>query len=232
MKSNLYLDERPLQEQSKRLLKGHAPPLKTATTTLNYSTSVSQAAQLLRRLDQLSEAGEYLYRSPISRPPNQKLLPIPRYVFLGDQPGESEIRLGIFGGIEGPNHAGSRAIAEFIADLVAFPSLGSAFRIYAYPIVNQGGLEIPAKQPDRRLPEENRRHLKPGEASILERELFVVQFQGLIVVQTIEENEGLRVTVDNPNLHNVLVLPIVEALRSLFPTTSYSDFNLSLVDCR
>ena len=227
MKSNLSLDERPLQEQAKRSLNGHSPPLKTASTTLNRSTPDSQAAQLLRRLDQLSEAGEYLYRFPISRPAHHKLQPIPRYAFLGDQPGESEIRLGIFAGIEGHNHPGSRAIADFIADLVAFPSLGSAFRIYAYPIVNQGSLEKSPKQPDRHLSEETRRQLKPGEASILERELFVVQFQGVIVVQTTKENEGLQVTIDNPNLHNVLVLPIVEALRSLFPTTSYSDFNPS-----
>jgi hypothetical protein len=227
MKSNLSLDERPLQEQAKRLLNGHSPPLKTASTTLNLSTPDSQATQLLRRFDQLSEAGEYLYRSPISRPPHHKLLPIPRYVFLGDQPGESEIRLGIFARIEGHNHAGSRAIADFIADLIAFPSLGSAFRIYAYPIVNQGSLEKSPKQPDRHLSEETRRQLKPGEASILERELFVVQFQGVIVVQTTEENEGLQVTIDNPNLHKVLVVPIVETLRSLFPTTAYSDLNPS-----
>jgi hypothetical protein len=227
MKSNLSLDESPLQEQAKRLLNSHSPPLKTASTTLNRSTRDSQAAQLLRRLDQLSEAGEYLYRSPISRPAHHKLQPIPRYAFLGDQPGESEIRLGIFAGIEGHNHAGSRAIADFIADLVAFPSLGSAFRIYAYPIVNQGSLEKSPKQPDRHLSEETRRKLKPGEASILERELFVVQFQGVIVVQTTEENEGLQVTIDNTSLHNVLVVPIVEALRSLFPTTAYSAFNPS-----
>jgi hypothetical protein len=227
MKSDLYLDERPRQERSKRLLNGHSPPSKTATTTLNRSTPGSQAAKLLRRLDQLSEAGDYLYRSPISRPPHHKQVPVPRYVFLGDQPGDSEIRLGIFAGIEGHNHAGFRAIADFLADLVAFPSLGSALRIYAYPMVNQEDFEASPKPPDHHLPDETRRKLKPAEASMIERELFVVQFQGLIVVQTTAENEGFRVAIDNSNLHEVLVLPIVEALGSLFSTAHDSVFDPS-----
>ncbi len=90
-------------------------------------------------------------------------------------------------------------MADFISDLVAFPSPGSAFRIYAYPVVNQGSLETPPQQPDHRPFDESRRKLKPAEASVIERELFVVQFHGLIVIQTAEENEGLQATVNNTN---------------------------------
>jgi hypothetical protein len=227
MKSDLYLPERPRQEQSKRLLHGQAPPPKIAAASPNRSIHRSQTAKLLHRLDQLSEAREYLYRSPISRPPHDQQPLIPRYVFVGDQPGESEIRLGLFAGLEGNYSAGPRAMADFISDLVAFPSLGSAFRIYAYPVVNQGSLETPPQQPDHRPFDQSRRKLKPAEASIIERELFVVQFHGLIVIQTAEESEGLQATVDNTNLHDVLVLPIIEALRSLFPVTQVPVFDPS-----
>jgi hypothetical protein len=44
---------------------------------------------------------------------------IPRYIFVGDQPGESEIRLGIFAGLRGEDNVGAKAIVEFIDDLVA-----------------------------------------------------------------------------------------------------------------
>jgi hypothetical protein len=227
MKSDLSLDERPRQRRPKRLLNGHSPPLKTPGAALSRSLPGSSMVKVLRRLDQLSEAREYLYCSPISKPPHDQQPPIPRYVFVGDQPGESQIRLGIFAEIKGPDHAGCRAIADFIADLVNFPSLGSAFRIYAYPRVDPGSFATPPKRTDHRLLDETRRNLKPVEASIIERELFVVQFQGLIVVQTAEENEGFQVTIDNPNLHDVLVLPIVEALQSAFPTMHYTALDSS-----
>ena len=112
---------------------------------------------------------------------------IRRYVFVGDQPGESEIRLGIFAGLRGDDDAGPKAIADFIDDLVAFPSLGSAFRIYSYPMLNPGSFETEA--PFRPAGRRNRfneigHKVKSPEASLIERELFVLQFQGLIVIQT------------------------------------------------
>ena len=61
--------------------------------------SRSQAAKLLGHLDQLSRERVRLYSSPVSAPPQYRLPEIPRYIFVGDQPGESEIRLGIFAGL-------------------------------------------------------------------------------------------------------------------------------------
>jgi hypothetical protein len=109
--------------------------------TLNRPTSGSRTVKLLDRLDHLSQTRENLQWTPISKPAHHRLPQIPRYVFVGDQPDESEIRLGIFAGLRGDDDAGPKAVADFIDDLVAFPLLGSAFRIYAYPIVNPVSIE-------------------------------------------------------------------------------------------
>lgn len=163
-------------------------------------------------------------------PAHHGLPQIPRYVFVGDQPGESEIRLGIFAGLRGDDNAGPNAIRDFIDDLVAFPGLGSAFRIYAYPIVNPVGIETetPLKQADRNSTNKTGRKLKSPLAYLIERELFVVQFQGLIVIHTTDEIEGLQATVHGANLHDVLVSPIVSSLRSLIPTTDDPVLDSSL----
>jgi hypothetical protein len=207
--------EHPGQMQLQAPLNGHSPPPPAAEAILGDPPSGSQAAKLLARLDQLSRPQARLYSSPISVPPRYGLPGIPRYIFVGDQPGESEIRLGIFAGLRGEDNVGAKAIVEFIDDLVAMPSLGSAFRIYAYPtdrtVVNETG---------------GKRFL---EAELIEREIFVVQFHGLVVIHATDEPEGLQAAVYGANLHEALVSPIFSALRPLFPTTGLSvDASFSL----
>jgi hypothetical protein len=228
MKSNLHVHERPHSKRSETQLKNHYFRQKTRAATLKHPTS-ARTAKLLGRLDQLSQTSDHLQSTPISTPAHQRLPQIPRYVFVGDQPGESEIRLGIFAGLREDDDAGPKAIADFINDLVALPLLGSAFRIYAYPILNTASLEIglPCKQADRH--ETGRRSKYPA-AYLIEREHFVAQFQGLIVIHTTDQIEGLQAAVYGANLHDVLVSPILSTLRSLFPTTEHPlpDSSLSL----
>lgn len=79
--------------------------------------------------------------------------------------------------------------------------------------------EVPLKQVDRNSTDKTGRRLKSPAAYLIERELFVVQFQGLIVIDTADEIEGLQAAVQGANLHDVLVSPILSSLRSLIPTT-------------
>jgi len=55
-----------------------------------------------------------------------------------------------------------------------------------------------------------------------QRELFAVQFQGLIVIHTADEIERLQAGVYGANLHDTLVSPILSSLRSFFPTAEHS----------
>jgi hypothetical protein len=210
MKSNLHVHERPRSKRSETQLKNHYFGQKTRAATLKQPTS-ARTVQLLGRLDQLSQTSDHLQSTPISTPAHHRLPQIPRYVFVGDQPGESEIRLGIFAGLREDDDAGPKAIADFISDLVALPLLGSAFRIYAYPILNPASLKIesPFQQVERN---ETSRRLKSPAAYLIEREHFVVQFQGLIVIHTTDQIEGLQATVYGANLHDVLVSPILSSL--------------------
>ena len=86
----------------------------------------------------------------------------------------------------GEDHAGARAIVDFIDDLVAIPSLGSAYRIYAYPTANPLSYTngAPRKQTDRTVANETGRKVKFPEADLIEREIFVVQFHGLVIIET------------------------------------------------
>jgi len=224
MKSNLRAQERPRQERSETPLKSYYSPPILGAAALKHPKSGSRTVKVLRRLDQLSQTREHLYSTPISTAAHHKLSQIPRYVFVGDQPGESQIRLGIFAGLRGDDNAGPKAIAAFIDDLVVFPYLGRAFRIYAYPIVNPVSFETetPFTQSGCNLINEIGRKVKSPEAYLIERELFVVQFQGLIVIHTAEEIEGLQAGVYGANLHDTLVSPILSSLRSFFPTAEHS----------
>src|SRR5271166_5454141 len=126
MKTNLHVQERPHQEGSETPLKSHYSPPILGARAFKHPNSGSRAAKVLGRLDKLSRTREHLYSTPISTAAHRKLSQIPRYVFVGDQPGESEIRLGIFAGLRGDDNAGPKAVAAFIDDLVATPALGPA----------------------------------------------------------------------------------------------------------
>jgi len=220
----------PARHRKKRV--EASPPL-SRSAILKDPASGWQAAKLLGHLDELSQPRARLYRSPISAPLCYRWPEIPRYVFVGDQPGESEIRLGIFAGLRGEDKAGAKAIVEFIDDLVAIPSLGSAFRIYAYPTANplNSIAGAPRKQTDRTVANETGRKVKIPEVELIEREIFVVQFHGLVIIHPTDEPEDLQAAVYGANLHEVLVSPILSSLRPLFPTSELpvldSSFSLT-----
>jgi murein peptide amidase A len=224
MQSNLPIHKQPRRARSETPFKSHGPRSILGAAAMQHSLDGSQPAKLLRHLDQLSQTGAHLHNTPISTPEHDKLPQIPRYVFVGDQPGESEIRLGIFAGFRPHDKAGPQAVADFIEDLVNFPSLGSAYRIYAYPIANPIGFETPrpSKRQGRSHNPEVGPKVKSPEVHLIEREQFVVQFQGLIVIHAADEIAELQAAVFGANLHDALVSPILSSLRPLLPTTESS----------
>jgi murein peptide amidase A len=224
MQSNLSIHKRPRRARSETPLRSRFSRPRSEAASLQHSLSGSQAAKLVRRLDRLSQTGAHLHSTPISTPEHDKLPQIPRYVFVGDQPGESEIRLGIFAGLRPEDKAGPQAVADFIEDLVTLPSLGTAYRIYAYPIANPIGFETPrpSKRQSRSHNPEAGPKVKSPEVHLIEREQFVVQFQGLIIIHTADEIEGLQAAVYGANLQDALVSPILSSLRPLLPITESS----------
>jgi murein peptide amidase A len=226
----LRAQKRPGRKRLPAPLNGNSPPPGSGSAIRKDPQSDPPAAKLLGHLDQLSQPRARLYSSPILASPHYRLPEIPRYIFVGDQPGESEIRLGIFAGLRGEDNAGARAIVDFIDDLVAIPSLGSAYRIYAYPTANPLSYTngAPRKQTDRTVANETGRKEKFPVADLIERETFVVQFHGLVIIHTTDESESLQAGVSGANLHKVLVSPILSSLRSLFPTTELPALDSSV----
>jgi hypothetical protein len=226
-KFKLHAHEHPGQKRLEVRLNKYSPSPSGPTTDKELKSD-SEAAKLLCHLDQLSQPKARLHSSPVSIPPHYELPEIPRYIFAGDQPGESEIRLGIFG-LRAEDNVGAKAIVEFLDDLVAIPSLGSAFRIYAYPIAHPRSYTtgIPCKRTDRKGAHENGRKVKSPEAYLIERETFVVQFHGLVVIHTTDQPEGFQAAVYGANLHKALVTPILSSLRPLFPTSELPALDTS-----
>jgi len=222
IKKSRLIQERPLK-RAETLVNSHSP-LAPGSIFANRPRFGRPAANLLGRLDQVSQKGKHLHSSPISTPSRHQVTKIPRYIFIGDQPGESAIRLGIFAGLRGDGIAGSQAIVQFIDDLVTFPSLGSAFRIYAYPMMIPAGLATapPPKQKDESPTHEPGPQLKFPEAYLIKREIFVVQFHGLVFIDSANEQEGLRAGISGANLREALVSPILSSLQSIIPTAELS----------
>jgi hypothetical protein len=220
-KFNLHAQKPPRQKRLEAPLNRPSPSALPGSAIRKDPPTDSPAAKLLGHLDQLSKSRVRLYNSPISASPHHRWPQIPRYIFVGDQPGESEIRLGLFAGLGGENQVGAKAIVEFMDDLVAMPSLGSAFRIYAYPTVNPLSSTTGArgKRTDRSVVHEGWAQGK--EAYLIEREIFVVQFHGIVVIHAADEPEGLQAAVYGANLREALVSPILSSLRPLFPTTEF-----------
>ena len=98
-KFKLHAQERP-QNRLQASLHGHSPPPLSGSVLKDAQSGSQTARRLLGHLDQLSKPRVRLYSSPISASPHYGIPQIPLYIFLGDEPGESEIRLGIFANSE------------------------------------------------------------------------------------------------------------------------------------
>jgi hypothetical protein len=60
---------------------------------------------------------------------------------------------------------------------------------------------------------------------MIERELFVLQFHGLIVIHAADEIEGLQAAVYGADLHDALASPILSCLRSKQARSDVTRFN-------
>jgi len=65
---------------------------------------------------------------------------LPRYLFFGDQGGDTPIRVGIFAAIHGDEPEGARAIVHFVKLLEARPELVTGYCLYLYPVCNPTGV--------------------------------------------------------------------------------------------
>lgn len=145
---------------------------------------------------------------------------LPRIIFRGaNETGEPYIRLAIFAGIHGDEPAGVEALVDFLRVLEEQPSLFRAYRIHIYPLCNPTGFEDGTRHSRSGLDlnrEFWRGSLEP-EVGILERELLLNKFDGIISLHSDDTSEGVYGFVRGHTLTRHLLTPALAAADAALP---------------
>jgi hypothetical protein len=119
---------------------------------------------------------------------------LPRLVFRGgNETGEPVVRLAIFAGIHGDEPAGVHALVDLLKELEANPWLGRAYRIHIYPLCNPTGYEDGTRfsRSGKDLNREFWRGSLEPEVGIIERELLLNKFHGIISLHSDDTSDGV-----------------------------------------
>jgi hypothetical protein len=145
---------------------------------------------------------------------------LPRLVFRGAQEtGEETIRLAIFAGLHGDEPAGVHALVDLLRVLEADPFMGRAYRIHIYPLCNPTGFEDGTRH-SRSGADLNREFwrgsLEP-EVAIIERELLLNKFHGIISLHSDDTSDGVYGFVRGATLTQHLMKPALAAAEAALP---------------
>lgn len=144
---------------------------------------------------------------------------LPRFALRGPAGGGDLIRLGIFAGIHGDEPAGVLAVLAFIQDLLARPEAMTGYELLLYPLSNPSGFEDGTRH-SRSGADLNREFwrgsLEP-EIYLLERELGVHQFHGLVALHADDTSDGAYAFVRGATLTEALALPALAAASRHLP---------------
>jgi hypothetical protein len=145
---------------------------------------------------------------------------MPRLVFRGaNESGEPYIRLAIFAGIHGDEPAGVEALVDFLNVLEANPFLFRAYRIHIYPLCNPTGFEDGTRnsRSGKDLNREFWRGSLEPEVAILERELLLNKFDGVIALHSDDTSDGVYGFVRGHTLTRHLLEPALAAAEAALP---------------
>lgn len=143
---------------------------------------------------------------------------LPRFGFRG--PNSSEpIRIGLFAAIHGDEPAGTLACIRFLQKLAASPALAENFHLEVYPICNPTGFEDNTRHSRRGL-DLNREFWKgsvEAEVQILEHELRMGRFSGIIQLHADDTSSGIYGFVRGHTLTENLLRPALRAASEILP---------------
>ncbi|MEI8234587.1 MAG: succinylglutamate desuccinylase/aspartoacylase family protein [Verrucomicrobiota bacterium] len=192
------------------------------------SSGNESAAGLWHEIDALrrrAETSDALFYSEIGRfRHGKRVYTIPRFFFVGPDPAEEPVRIGIFAAIHGDEPETAFAALKFLQRLLDAPERARGYQIYVYPVCNPSGLE------------ENTRHSRSGadlnrefwkgsrepEVYYIERELGVLLFQGVIALHADNTTPGVYAYVRGATLTQALARPAIEAAEAYLPRANGS----------
>ncbi|MDR1145351.1 MAG: hypothetical protein LBK71_04365 [Verrucomicrobiales bacterium] len=180
---------------------------------------------LLRALATADHGVEY---SPVSTVQDGRRVQLERYVFIGPESTHQPFRLAVFGALRGDDRFSPYAIAEFIRDLINQPGLATGFHLYFYPVAHPSQYADPAAtvSAGRDLFVDLWQDSPRPEPYLIERELAVVQFHGVIALFALKGLGGLSVQLHGSwsSLRESLVLPVLADAAEFHPIARPGDW--------
>jgi protein MpaA len=144
---------------------------------------------------------------------------IPRINYLGPSAGHEPIRLGLFSGVHGDEPAGPAALAAFIRLLQEQPQRAAGYDLWMYPMVNPSGCERGLREnwAGKDLNREFWRSSPESEVQIIERELKLRRFDGLITLHADDTCEGHYGYSHGRAIEDSLLRPALLAAEKVLP---------------
>ncbi len=145
--------------------------------------------------------------------------PMPRYLFLGPRGGGEPIRIGVFAAIHGDEPAGAYGLVSFLQKLEAAPELARGYALFIYPVCNPTGFEDGTRcsRRGRDLNREFWNRSSEPEVQLLEQELYLQGFHGLVALHSDDTSSGLYGFVRGATLTKHLLEPALEAASAALP---------------
>jgi hypothetical protein len=147
-----------------------------------------------------------------------KLQTLPHFTF-SDAKSPEPVRLGIFAAIHGDEPAGALGLVEFLLELSAQPEWAAGYQVHAYPVCNPTGFEDNTRC-SRRGKDLNRefwRQSPEPEVQILEKELALRRFDGLIQLHADDTSDGIYGFVRGHTLTENLLRPALAEAGKILP---------------
>jgi protein MpaA len=172
--------------------------------------------KILSPLEDLVGRSTHLMRTPgkVSAAPR-----IPRYLYLGERGGGDVIRLGIFAAIHGDEPEGALAVNRLVTFLERDPDIARGYALFLYPVCNPTGFERGTRHSisGKDLNREFWKQSSEPEVRLLESEIYLHAFDGLVTLHSDNTSNGVYGYVNGSVLSENLLEPALRAAEEFLP---------------
>ena len=144
---------------------------------------------------------------------------LPRFVLRGRRGGGDWLRLGIFAAIHGDEPEGALALRELLYELTTFPILALGYELHAYLICNPTGYEDGTRfsRAGYDLNREFWRGSRQPEVALLEHELTINRFHGVVALHSDNTTDGLYAYARGATMTEAIAEPALAAAEAFLP---------------
>jgi protein MpaA len=142
-----------------------------------------------------------------------------RFTLRGEADGNTTVRLGLFATIHGDEPQGASALVELAKAARMRPELFRGYEIQLYPLCNPTGYEDGTRH-SRRGEDLNRQFWRGSsepEVAILEREIAVRSFHGIVSLHADDTSDGVYGFVRGATISRELLAPALAAAARHLP---------------